>query len=133
GVRVRLRAAACAGGVCDSMLTGGSGDYSLWVPLAATAAAAQVEESNAAAWLSTGGSPGTSGGGYTRAADATTFTPVAGVVATGVDFGDVPPNLFAAPGAQTVFPGGVVTYAHQFTARSAGTVSFAASQSPTPA
>jgi uncharacterized repeat protein (TIGR01451 family) len=133
GVRLRLAAAACAGGMCDSALTDGAGDYSLWVPLAATGAAVSVAESNAAGWLSTGGSAGATGGVYSRAADATSFTPVAGVIATGLDFGDVPLNSFVAPGAQVVFPGGFASYAHRFTAWSAGNVTFSSTQTPTPA
>lgn len=133
GARVRLAAPACAGGVCDSATTGASGAYSLWVPFAATGASANVQESNLLGWISTGGSPGATGGSYARAADATTYTPVAGAIAGGADFGDVPPNTFASPGAQSVFPGGFTAYAHRFTARSAGSVVFSSTETPSPA
>lgn len=131
--RVRLLSAACAGGACDSALTGASGDYALWLPFATAGAGATVEEVNAAGWLSTGGSPGTTGGAYDRAFDATAFTVAAGVVYSGADFGDVPPNLFVAPGARTASAGGVATYAHTFTAGSGGDVSLSAVQTPSPA
>ena len=58
----------------------------------------------------------------TRATDQITFTAAAGDAYTGVAFGDVPPNLFAAAGAQGVAAGAAALYAHTFTARSAGTV-----------
>lgn len=132
-VRVRALSAACAGGACDSTLTDGAGAYALWIPFAATGANVTVSESNLAGWVSTGGDPGTSGGTYARGPDAIVFIPAAGGVATGAGFGDVPPNTFVSPGAQTVFPGGFTAYAHRFTAGSAGSVSLSAVQAPAPA
>jgi len=131
-VRLRLEAAACAGGVCDSTLTDGAGAWELWIPFGAAGSPASVTASNAAGWISTGGSAGTTGGAYARASDATTFTAAAGTVATGADFGDVPPNTLVAPASGTVFPGGVVAYAHRFTAGSVGEVSFSVSETPAP-
>lgn len=131
--RVRLLAAACAGGQCDSTLTDGAGRWSLWVPFAATGTVTRIGETNPAGWLSTGGTPGTSGGSYARATDLVTWMPVAGVVATGLGFGDVPPNTFVAPGAKAAPPGGAAAYTHRFTAGSAGSVAFAVAEAPSPA
>jgi uncharacterized repeat protein (TIGR01451 family) len=133
GVRVRLASTACAGGVCDSVLTGGAGAYTLWSPAAAVGIVASVREIGAVGWISTGGAAGTTGGSYARATDATTFTPASGSSYTGVDFGDVPPNQLAAPGALGAVAGGTVTYMHTFTAGSAGNVTFSTTQSPAPA
>jgi uncharacterized repeat protein (TIGR01451 family) len=132
GVRVRLGTAACAGGQCDSTLSGAAGAYTLWLPSTA-AGSVQVSEVNPAAWISTGGNPGTSGGSYARATDAITFTAVAGLQVTGLDFGDVPPNQLVAAGTRTAIAGSVVFYPHTFTAGSAGTVTFTVSRVATPA
>jgi len=130
--RVRLSSALCAGGVCDSALTDGSGAFALWLPHAA-AGPVGVQATNANNWLSTGASPGTTGGTYDRAADLLSFTAASGVMYTGSQFGDVPPNLWAAPSALGV-PGGTAAFhRHTFTAASRGVVSFAAVTTPTPA
>ncbi len=99
------------------------GAYVLWLP-AAAAGAAQVAETNSATWISTGASVGTSGGAYTRPSDAIAFAANAGVVYTGLAFGDVPANTLVPSGARSGAPGGVVFHPHTFTAGSAGTVSF---------
>jgi uncharacterized repeat protein (TIGR01451 family) len=133
GVRMRLASGACAGGACDSTLTDGAGAWRLWIPTAATGASAQVVEMNGLGWISTGGVAGTTGGAYVRAADALTFTTAAGVAYTGAAFGDVPPNTIAAPDNRSGPPGGVVAYAHQFVAGTAGNVTFSTVLSPSPA
>jgi uncharacterized repeat protein (TIGR01451 family) len=132
-VRVRFESAACAGGVCDSMATDAAGDYTLWMPFAAAGAGAAVREVNAAGWISTGGSGGSTGSAYDRAADATIFTAASGVSYTALNFGDVPPNQWAAPGARAVSAGAFALYPHTYTARSAGSVTIAAAQAPSPA
>lgn len=131
GVRVAALSAACAGGACDSALTGGGGNWTLWIPHGAGTVA--LRETNRAGWLSTGGAPGTTGGSYDRAADAVTFAPASGLVYAGVAFGDVPPATWVAAGAATVVAGAAATYAHVFTAGSAGAVSFSAAGAPSPA
>jgi len=133
GVRVRLASAACAGGACDSVLTDGAGAWRLWIPTAATGGAVQVVEVNPSGWISTGGFAGSTGGAFARAADAIAFTPAAGVAYANAAFGDVPPNTIAAPGTMAGPPAGVVAYAHQFVAGSAGSVTFSTVQTPSPA
>src|SRR5258705_13068022 len=100
------------------MLTDGAGAYTLWLPAAAAGTLASVREIGAVGWISTGGGAGTTGGSYARATDATTFMPANGSGYTGVDFGDVPPNQLAAPGALGAVAGGTVSYTHTFTAGS---------------
>jgi uncharacterized repeat protein (TIGR01451 family) len=131
GVRVALISNACAGGECDSTLTSGAGAFTLWVPSAA-AGAASVVERNPAGFLSTGGQAGTSGGAYSRASDAISFTAVSGAAFSGLAFGDVPNNTLAPNGAQTVAPGSSAFYAHRFIAGSQGSVTFSAAQAPSP-
>jgi uncharacterized repeat protein (TIGR01451 family) len=129
--RVRLTGGACAGGVCDSTLTDGAGAFTLWLPFAAIGSAG-VQATNNSGWRSTGASIGTTSGSYDRAADQLTFTAAAGVAYTGVAFGDVPPNLWAAPGAQGVPGGTAALYRHTFTAGSQGTLSITAAEAPVP-
>jgi uncharacterized repeat protein (TIGR01451 family) len=131
GRRVRLTSGACSGGACDSTLTDGAGAFTLWLPFAATGSVG-VQATNSAGWLSTGASAGTTGGSYARASDLLTFTAAAGVAYSGVAFGDVPPNLWAAPGAQGIPGGTAAVYRHTYTAASTGTVSFTSSQVPVP-
>ncbi len=133
GVRVRLVAAACAGGVCDSALTDGGGGWALWAPGAAGGAPATIAETDPAGWISTGGAPGATGGAYDRAADALTFTPVNGAIVNGATFGDVPQNQLVPAGNRTGVPGTIVLHPHTFTAASAGGVTFATTQAPSPA
>jgi len=131
GRRVRLTGGACAGGACDSTLTDGAGAFTLWLPFAAIGSAG-VQATNNSGWRSTGASIGTTSGSYDRAADQLTFTAAAGVAYTGVAFGDVPPNLWAAPGAQGVPGGTAALYRHTFTAGSQGTLSITAAEAPVP-
>jgi uncharacterized repeat protein (TIGR01451 family) len=132
GRRVRLASGACAGGACDSTLTDGAGAFTLWLPFATTGSVG-VQATNTGGWLSTGASAGTTAGSYDRAADLLTFGAASGVAYTGVAFGDVPPNLWAAPGALGVPGGTAALYRHTFTARSQGTVSFTTLEDPVPA
>lgn len=132
GVRLRLAHAACAGGVCDSTLSDGAGAFTLWAPGATSGSPATVSESNLSAWRSTGGRAGTTGGAYDRTLDAATFTPANGTTFTGLVFGDVPDNALVPAGSRSGLPGTVVLHPHTFTAGSAGTVTFATTQTPAP-
>ncbi len=131
--RVRLLAAACAGGLCDSVTTDATGAFRLWLPFAATGASARVAEVDPSGWLSTGGQSGTTAGAYARSSDDVTFAAAAGVTYTGVAFGDVPLNTWIPPLARTIAAGGVAVYPHRFTAGSAGAVSIGIAEAPVPA
>jgi uncharacterized repeat protein (TIGR01451 family) len=142
GVSVRLT--NCSATVLSTATTDGAGSYALDVPFATAANAPLcVEETNTASRLSTGASFGTvplpsgsavaSGGTsytYTRSGtpDRIAFT-WNGTGHTGLNFGDVDRNTFAADGAKSGMPGSTVSYAHTFIARTGGTVSFGISSS----
>lgn len=115
----------------DTTTTAADGTYTLYVP--ALASAVNVTETNLSAYLSTGGSPGTTGGTYDRNTDTVSFTATAGTLYAGVDFGDVPSNTFLPDGQQSGLPGMVLWYPHTFTAGSTGTVTFTTSGIPSPA
>ena len=132
GTRLRLLSGACAGGECDSTLTDGAGAFRLWLPLAAVGAVA-VRPVDASSWVSTGGSAGTTGGTYSRAAESVNFTAASGASYSGLAFGDVPLNTLSPNGAQIVAPGAVAFYAHRFTAGSSGGATFSTAQVPSPA
>ena len=122
---VTLKATDAAGTtIYDTVITGASGTYVLWIPAAAGAAPLKVAETNPGSYISTGGSAGTSGGSYDRAADAVSFTSPAGSSYSGVNFADVSDNRFDTDGQQTALPGAVVFYPHSFVAGSGGQVSF---------
>lgn len=132
GLELVLASAACPGGACDSTLTSGAGAFTLWLPFGAAGGTARVVERNGSGTLSTGGRAGTTGGAYDRTADEVAFVAASGIEYSGLAFGDVPANTFAAPGALAVGPGGVAFYAHTFTAGSAGSAGFSAGESPSP-
>ncbi|MEQ1832022.1 MAG: carboxypeptidase regulatory-like domain-containing protein [Candidatus Eisenbacteria bacterium] len=131
GQRVRLTSTGCALGVCDSALTDGSGAFALWLP-AAGAGTVSVRAAQPAGWLATGGNAGSAPGSYSRANNTVTLTATPGVVYDGLAFGNVPPNLWSAPGAQGVAGGTPAYYRHTYTAQSGGTVSFTTSTAPVP-
>ena len=110
--------------VYDTVITATSGAYVLWIPAAADAAPLRIVETNPGGYVSTGGSAGTSSGSYDRAADAVSFTSLAGSSYSGVNFADVPDNRFDTDGQQMALPGAVVFYPHTFVAGSSGQVSF---------
>ena len=132
-VRLRLSSSGCASGVCDSALTDAGGRFSLWLPVGGAGANVKVTQVLPAGWLSTGGAAGTSGGVYARTSDDVTFTAASGLAYGSLAFGDVPFNTWAPPGTRLVAPGSVATYAHRFTAGSAGSVRFRVQQTPSPA
>ena len=107
----------------DSTMTDGSGNYTLWIPAAATSPVV-IAETNLGGYLSTGGRAGTTAGTYTRTSDSTGFTFAAGLSYVNVNFADVPVNRLIANGQQTGSPGNALFYPHQFNAGSGGTISF---------
>jgi fimbrial isopeptide formation D2 family protein/uncharacterized repeat protein (TIGR01451 family) len=106
----------------ETAITDGSGNYTLWIPSTASGSIL-ITDANNSGYLSTGGTPGTTGGSYTRNSDVTSFNFVSGSIYTGVNFGNVPVNRFVANGQQSGSPGNVLFYPHQFNAGSSGSVS----------
>ncbi len=118
------------GATVTSASTASNGKYTLYVPASATASLT-VTPASPAGYFATGGSAGTTGGSYTR--PSVTFTPAAGTIYSGVNFGVVPANVLAPNGAQHAQPGATVSYAHSFIAASGGQVTFSLAGSSTPA
>lgn len=113
-------------------VTGGDGTYSLVIPFALTTGTVlRVVEFNLAGYQSTGGQPGTTGGTYNRN-DYVGFTLTVGTNYTAVNFGDVPPNIFANDNQRTILPGSTAFHPHTFTTGTAGTVSFSTTNVTTP-
>jgi uncharacterized repeat protein (TIGR01451 family) len=81
---------------------------------------------------SSGAAAGNTGGAYTRDTDTLLFTFAAGTRYAGINFGDVPENVFTTDGQQTALPGSTVCYTHTFIAGTAGRVTFTTSSAPTP-
>jgi uncharacterized repeat protein (TIGR01451 family) len=133
-VAVRATNAACASALCDTAVTDAAGNYTLWIPAAASGSVV-ITQTNLGGYVSTGGNRGTTTGatGYDRTADTTTFTFAAGTSYTGVNFADVPPNSFTTDGAQNGLPGTNVNYPHTFTAGTGGSVVFSTTNVATPA
>lgn len=125
GVVVQASGASSA-----SATSAGNGSYTLWIA-AGGSGALTLTPTAPANYLATGGSAGTTGGSYAR--PSVTFTPAAGSVYSGVNFGLVPPNTLAPNGAQQAQPGATVTYAHTFIAGSGGQVTLSLAGSATPA
>jgi uncharacterized repeat protein (TIGR01451 family) len=124
--RVPVRAIDSTGATTyDSVLTDGSGNYTLWIPAAASGTTL-IQQAGNGSYLSTGGSAGNTGGSYNRPTDITTVNLSAGTAYSGVNFGDVPVNRFAADGQQSGSPGNVVFYGHRFNAGSGGSLDLSA-------
>lgn len=133
----------CAATTYGSVFTASNGDYVFRVPSGATTLC--VVQTNLAAYISTGasitgtqlpsGSPASVGGTsytYTRPSDTLQFTNTANTSYSGINFGDVPVNTFAASGWQQGQAGNVVFYAHTYVANSSGQVVFTATVTPKP-
>lgn len=124
GVAVKLTDSA-GSTIYDSVKTDAGGNYSLWIPAALSGTTVKVVETNLPGYVSTGGSVGVPTGlTYDRASGAFSVPYNATTNYTGVNFGDVPLNTLAGNNQQSTTPGGVVFYAHTFTAGTAGSVSF---------
>ena len=150
GIAVRLTDCAATPTVYASALTDGTGGYSFAVPTSvAVNAPLCVEQTNrSAARISTGASVGATalpsgtataatGGSYTYTRGGTPDRIAFAWNGTGhanLNFGDVDNSGFAASSAKTAQPGSTVTYAHTFSAGTAGQVRFGiASETATPA
>ncbi len=125
---VTVNATAGASTVASSA-TAGDGSYTLWLP--AGTGAVVITPVAPSGYLATGGSPGTSGGSYTR--PSISATPTAGQSVTNVSFGLVPPNSLSPNGAQSAQPGNPVFYGHVFQPGSGGQVTFTLTNTSNPA
>jgi uncharacterized repeat protein (TIGR01451 family) len=106
--------------------TDSSGIVTFWLPANLAGSNVSITEVNPGVYLSTGARAGNTGGTYDRATDTLTFIHQSGNDYTGIAFGDVPPNTFAANGNQLTPPATPVFYTHTFKAKTDGAVSFSA-------
>lgn len=113
-----------------STSTAGDGNYTLWLP--SGTGAVSITPAAPAAFVATGGSPGTTAGVYTRP-NVNSVTPVAGQSYSGVNFGLVPSNTLSPNGAQTASPGTSLVYVHSYQAATGGQVTFSLASAANPA
>ena len=114
--------------VVATATTAGTGSDTIFVP--GPVGSRVVTPVLPSGYLATGGTPGDTGGSYTR--PDLTYTTVNGTRRSSADFAFIPPNSFIANGAQSTAQGSVVFYTHTYTPGSAGSVSFALSAVATP-
>ena len=125
-----LAVSAIAGArVVGSTTTNSDGTYTLWLPVGT--GAVTITPTASSGYLATGGSPGTSGGSYTRPSVST--TPTAGLTVVNVNFGLVQSNSLSPNGAQTAQAGNPVFYKHVFQPVSGGQVTFSLANNSTSA
>jgi uncharacterized repeat protein (TIGR01451 family) len=128
---VSVRATDGGSTVYDTAQTASDGSYTLFIAPGATTVA--VIKANPAKYISTGAQVGTTGGSYNRSTDTLTFTKAGEGLFTGINFGIVPVNSFAADQAQQGLPGAVLFYAHTFAPGTAGQLTFTTSSTASPA
>jgi len=92
-----------------------------------------INETNPTNYISTGGSPGNTGGSYDRTADRQVVSLVNQSTSTGITFADVAPNKLLTDGQQMALPGTTVVFPHTFVAGTGGTVTFSTAAVPSPA
>jgi uncharacterized repeat protein (TIGR01451 family) len=125
-------AASSAGKLLDQETSDGSGNFTVWLPAGSTPVS--IAPKLPTGYTATAGSAGTTtAAAGTYAANAVTFSPVAGTAYSGLAFGMVAPNTFTASASQTGSPGSAVFYPAQFVAQTSGVVSFATSAVAAPA
>ena len=130
---LELRAAACAGGVCDSTLTDGGGAFTLWFPAAAGGAAAQVVERDPGGLALDRRARRARPAARTRARPTRSRSPPRTARSRPASCSATCRRTRSPPaGAASVAPGGVALYPHTFTAASAGAVTLRAAQAPSP-
>jgi uncharacterized repeat protein (TIGR01451 family) len=123
GVQMRLALDTAPTGTLDSVLTDSSGNFALFTNNTSTQL--RIYETNPSGYISVNYNPGTTAGAYTIATDYISFAYTQYTDYSGVLFGDVQDNTFAANQAKNGMPSNTVYYAHTFTPGSGGTVTFA--------
>jgi uncharacterized repeat protein (TIGR01451 family) len=111
----------------DEVVSDPDGYFTLWIPFSAGASQIIVTETNNSAYISTGGSAGSTGGSYDRVSDRVFFNNTVGQSYTGLAYGNVQANRFDPNNERIALPGTTVFLTHQFYSGTAGTVSFALS------
>ena len=120
------------GTLIDTTTTDASGNFSFRVPNSLGSTPLKVVEFNPSGYLSVSGSAVASGGTYTLATDTIALNYTAGTTYADLKFGDARGVSFTGEDSKTGTIGSSVFYPHVFTAQTAGSVSFATSQLPSP-
>jgi len=128
---VSVRATDGGSTVYDTAQTASDGSYTLFISPGATTVA--VIKTNPAKYIATGAQVGTSGGSYNRATDTITFSKAGEGLFSGLNFGIVPVNTFAADQSQQGLPGAVLFYPHIFAPGTGGQISFTTASTASPA
>jgi uncharacterized repeat protein (TIGR01451 family) len=128
---VSVRATDGGSTTYDTAQTASDGSYTLFISPGATTVA--VIKTNPAKYIATGAQVGTTGGSYNRPTDTITFTKAGEGLFTGINFGIVPVNSFAADQSQQGLPGAVLFYPHTFAPGTAGQISFTTASTASPA
>lgn len=131
GVKVNLT--KTDGTILDTATTDASGNFAFRLPNSQASATLRVVEINPSGFDSVSGNAGTTNGTYTLPTDTIEFAYTAGSTYSGLKFGDGRGVTFVNEDAKTGPVGSSVVYSHVFTAQSAGNVSFATTQLPSPA
>lgn len=118
----------------EQIPTNANGAYDLYVPksVVATGGTIKIQETNNTAYITTGGSAGSTGGSYDKNTDITTFVNSVGSLYTGIDFANVQASVFLTDGSQTVLPGATAFFQHSFEAKTSGSVIFTTSSANNP-
>lgn len=147
---VKVNLTNCSGTVYASAATNANGDYVLTAPPSVpNGSQVCVEETNLGGYTSTGanvaGTALPSGSATTVAGTSYTYTrgstpdriAFTYSTATGnysnLNFGDVAPNVFTTDNTQSALPGTTVSYSHNYTAQTGGSVVFSTTASASPA
>ncbi len=123
---VIVRALTSSNTLINETSTAGDGSYILYVPKTTVGdgGTIKIKEINKAAFVTTGGTVGTTSGTYDVNTDETSFTNTTGTSYTGVNFGDVPNSVLLTDGNQTLLPGATAFFQHNYEAKTAGDVTF---------
>lgn len=126
---VTVKATDTGSTIYDQTTTDASGHYTLWLPASATSV--RVTETNSSGYVSTGASVGNSGGTYSRTTDTISFTN-AGLVYTGLNFGEVLNSTLSPNGSLQTLPNTSVFYSHSFVATTTGQVTLSTADVASP-
>lgn len=133
GVRVELRNPGAGDALITSVQTDVNGDYRLVFPNSFAGAPLDIVVTTLNSYVSISENVGTTAASNTDTRDdRIRFTPTAGTVYSGVDFGDVAENTFTPNNTGTVQAGQVVFYQHEYVAGTVGELQITSSGLATP-
>lgn len=132
-ILVELRDPANSNALVSSALTDGNGNYTLTAPNSFAGTTLDVIAKTSNGYVSIGENVGSTGSSNANTRDdKITLSPTSGTVYTNVDFGDVNINTFTPDNTGTVQAAQIRFYSHEFTAGTAGEVTFSETDIQTP-